>query len=149
MMRTPKTILNFTQKTWMQTAKEFQTLQADVQQLCKQMGFEQFEPCSIILDHGVLNLRTTAAMAVRLRHIKSELFNALIQKGWAISDLIFSVQKNNEGLQQHLYEQLWVNPNELRYGKRDMPTIEQRKKMLEFIKNHAKSKPHKSVAISS
>jgi hypothetical protein len=145
MMRTPRTILNFTQKTWLQTAKEFQMLQADVHQLCKQMGFLQLDPCTIILDHGVLNLRTTAAMATRLRQIKPDLFDALIQNGWLISDLIFSVQKNNDALQQHLYEQLWVNPNETRYGKRDIPTDEQRIQVLNFIKKYTKNRTNTDV----
>jgi hypothetical protein len=134
MMRTPDTILNVNQQNWLQTGKDFQALQADLTHICTHLGFPQAHSCAVLLDHGVLNIRANAALATRLRQIKPELFNALTHKGWAISDVIFSVQKNNEALQQQLYDKLWVNPNEARYGKRESPTPEQRAQLLAFVK---------------
>jgi hypothetical protein len=140
MMRTPETVLNFTQQTWLQAGKDFQALQADVTKACTALGFPQAVSCTLIFDHGVLNIRATAALASRLRQLKPEIFQILTRQGWAISDVIFSVQKHNDTLQQHINEQLWVNPNETRYGKRAAPTAEQRAALLQFVQARARGK---------
>lgn len=139
-MHSSKTILNVTEHSWVQTAKEFQILRADIQQICEKMGFMQLEYCVIIIEYGQLNLQTTAALAMRLRLIKLDLLNNLIKKGWAIHNVIISIQKHNQLLQQQLYNQLWVNPNELRYGKRDLPTQKQREYILNFVQLQSKKK---------
>ena len=134
-MRTPHTVLNFTQQSWMPAVKQLQRLQADVKVACVALGVPQAAECELMLEQQTLTLKTSAVLATRLRQIAPELTALLNAQAWNLTALDIRVVRNAQGLSQHLQRTAWENPNELRYGKRQAPTPEQREIILTRLKN--------------
>jgi hypothetical protein len=133
-MKTPHSILNFTQQNWMPAVKQLQRLQADVSVACIALGVPQAADCELTLEHPTLTLKTSAVLATKLRQIEPELKALLNAQAWHLSSLDIRVVRNAQALNKHLRSDAWINPNELRFGKRQAPSPEQRDILLSRLK---------------
>lgn len=133
-MKTPHSILNFTQQSWMPAVKQLQRLQADVSAACIALGVPQAADCELVLAHPILTLKTSAGLATRLRQIEPELKALLNTQSWGLNALDIRVIRNAHALTEHLHADIWTSPNELRYGKRQVPSPEQRAIILSRLK---------------
>jgi hypothetical protein len=141
-VKTPHSILNFTQQSWMPAVKQLQRLQAAVSSACVALGVPQAAECELSYEAQTLTIKTSAGLATRLRQIEPELkahLNALSNtpssaQPWLINTIDIRVVRHAQALSKHLQPVAWLNPNELRYGKRQAPTPEQRAVILSRLK---------------
>jgi hypothetical protein len=133
-VKTPHSILNFTQQSWMPAVKQLQRLQADVSAACIALGVPQAADCELTLEVQTLTIKTSAVLATRLRQIEPELKALLNAQSWNLSALDIRVVRNAHALARHLHPDVWISPNEQRYGKRQAPTPEQRAIILPLLK---------------
>ncbi len=119
----------------MPAVKQLQRLQADVKAACIALGVPQAADCALTLEHPTLTLKTSAVLATRLRQIEPELKAMLNAQSWHLSTLDIRVVRNAQGLNTHLSTGAWTNPNELRFGKRQAPSPQQREILLSRLKN--------------
>jgi hypothetical protein len=145
-MKTPHSILNFTQQSWMPAVKQLQRLRAAVSAACVTLGVPQAAECELSYEAQTLTIKTSAGLATRLRQIEPELkallnapFNAppnapSSAQSWLINTIDIRVVRHAQALSKHLQPIAWLNPNELRYGKRQAPTPEQRAVILSRLK---------------
>jgi hypothetical protein len=124
-MKTPNTILDFNQHSWFAKAKQLQRLKLDVNCGCEMLGFHQANDCELLLEQEHLHIKTNAALSTRLRQIEPDLHRYLNEHGWVISRISFTATRDTRLLSKNMPNPEWTNPNELRYGKRLKPTIEQ------------------------
>jgi hypothetical protein len=118
----------------MPAIKQLQRLQADVSAACIALGVPQAADCELTLEHPSLILKTSAVLATRLRQIEPELKALLNAQSWRLSVLDIRVVRNAHTLSKHLHASVWISPNELRFGKRQAPTPEQRSVILSRLK---------------
>jgi hypothetical protein len=140
-MKSPQSLIDFTQQSWFAPAKQMQRLQADVSAACETLGLAQAQQCELYLEGQLLTIKSNAALSTRLRQVEPELLSCLVSQGWAITAIKLQVVKHASALSQHLKQVQWISPNELRYGKRLAPTPSQRALILAHVK---RSKPIKS-----
>jgi hypothetical protein len=132
-MKTPNTILNFTQQSWMSVVKQLQRLQADVSSACIALGVPQAAECELRLEQGTLHLKTSAALATRLRQIEPELKTHLNQRAWNIARIDIAVVRSARILASHLATPVWINPNLARFGPRTVPNAAQKAVLARFM----------------
>jgi hypothetical protein len=125
-MKSPESILDFTQQSWFIKAKQVQQLQADCAAALEALGFMQSNQCELFLNLPCLTIKSNAALLTRIRQIEPAFLNELVIRGWQIESLKCVIVKHATALSNHLKQPVWTNPNELRYGKRSLPTQEQR-----------------------
>jgi hypothetical protein len=125
-MKSPESVLDFTQHSWFIKAKQIQRLQFDLSAIFETCGLKQNTPYEIFQTPDVLTIKSNAALLTRMRQVEPEILDALATKGWHIQHLKFLVTKQDRLLNTRLGKNIWINPNELRYGKRSLPTQAQR-----------------------
>ena len=125
-MKSPVSVLNFTHQSWLSTAIQVQRLQFDLATVLNLFDLISNNQYEIYLDSTHLTIKSNAAFLTRLRQIKPELLNELATKGWRIENLTLLVVKHADALNTHIKRTTWISPNELRYGKKCIPTQEQR-----------------------
>jgi Dna[CI] antecedent, DciA len=133
-MKTPHAVLNFTQQSWYGAVRELQRLQAAFATISTALGVPQAQACELRLEAAQLTIKTSAALATRLRHIEPELLAKLTAEGWLIERIQIAVVRHAQGLASHLAAAPWTGINELRYGPRIPPSAEQRAALLSRIK---------------
>jgi hypothetical protein len=140
-MKSPQSLIDFTQQSWFAPAKQMQRLQADVSAACDALGLAQAQQCELSIDGPLLTIKSNAALCTRLRQIEPDLLSILVSQGWAISAIKLQVVKHASALSAHLKQAQWVSPNEVRYGKRLAPTPSQRALIWAHIKRVKSTKP--------
>ena len=133
-MKTPHSILDFTQQSWMPAVKQLQRLQADVSEACICLGVPQAAMCELSYDQQTLTIKTSASLATRLRQIEPELKAFLATRFWVLVAMDIRVVRHAQALSQHIQAVPWVNPNTVRYGKRQAPSVAQRAIILSRLK---------------
>ncbi len=119
----------------MPAVKQLQRLQAAVSNACIQLGIPQAAECELSFEMQTLTVKTSAVLATRLRQIVPELKDLLNSQSWEINAIDIRVVRHAQALTHHLQPLAWLNPNELRFGKRHAPTPEQRAIILSRLKS--------------
>lgn len=160
-MKTPSTILNnlrssgssrftafdaqldFNLASWRTKVSQLQRLQKDFSHICYQLGLPQASHTHLYLEPTpseaaptscLLTLKTSAALAARLRHIEPDLKLSLNQLSWNIDRIHIAIVRHAHDLSSHLQAKPWTSTNEQRLGKRTQPNPAQRALLLARFK---------------
>jgi hypothetical protein len=145
-MKTPNHLLDFTQQSWMPKVRELQRLQADVTAAFKLFNLHTQADYELLLNEAVLHIKTSAALSARMRQMTPDLLTALNEKSWNLQSIEIIVQRNAKALAASMPRSLWVNPNQLRYGKRQLPNEAQAALLARFV-HSKKTKTLKSNTV--